>query len=124
MYAIRSYYESGTAHTHVNEYLSKHFSREYVDQYSKIFDEYLNEYHKGTLSHNKEEQLEQLQNNQKAITNICEQLNKELEKGEKISLFIQLLQFLRKESKIGGEELCLFDSLATSLLINKRNNFV
>ncbi len=112
---------SGVAHAYVKDYLTRHFSNEYVLQYLQLFDDYLSSYHKESHSQNIEAREKQWNKNQDQIIAICESLNKEIDAGEKIAIYIQLIQFLRKESHIGGQELDLLDILAESLLINEED---
>ncbi|ASB48852.1 ATP-binding cassette domain-containing protein [Alkalitalea saponilacus] len=103
---------TGRAHSLVSDFLSKHFSKEYVDQYLGRFEVYLNRYHSQADSDDQSLKDKQSSDNKSRILNIASKINSELEQEPKVLLFVQLLDFLKKDDEIGEEEFRFVDLLA------------
>jgi len=105
-----------TAQKLVLDYLTRHFSKEYAESYFSIYKHYLKEFHLNAFDeHVKDKKY--AENNEK-LTEICNQLNTEMEKGAKMLLLVQLLSFLRKEGSVGKTEYDHINNLAKYLLVS------
>jgi ABC transport system ATP-binding/permease protein len=113
--------KTGRARTLVDDFLSKHFNREYVDQYLMRFDVYLNRYHSQVFSDDVSLREKQSNENQSRILNIASKINAELEQEPKILLFAQLLDFLTKDEEIGEAEVKFVDLLADKFKIEPQD---
>jgi ABC-type multidrug transport system ATPase subunit len=113
--------KTGRARFMVEDFLARHFNTEYVQQYLAKFDEFLNRYHSHVYSDNQELIEKQSSDNRTRILNICNQINQELEQEPKIILFVQLLDFLRKDDSISDEEHYFVDLLAENLKIDPQD---
>lgn len=109
--------KTGRARSLVEDFLSKHFNKEYVEQYLMRFEVYLNRYHSQVDSEDKALRVKQSNDNQSRILNIASRINEELEQEPKILLFMQLLDFLTKDEEIGDEEIRFVDLLADKFKI-------
>jgi ABC-type multidrug transport system ATPase subunit len=113
--------KTGRARFLVEDFLGRHFNTEYVNQYLDKFDSFLNRYHAHIYSNNQELIEKQSSDNQTRILNICNQINQELEQEPKVILFVQLLDFLKKEETISEEEHYFVDLLAENLKIDSQD---
>lgn len=118
---IKTESKTGRARFMVEDFLGRHFNTEYVQQYLEKFDEFLSRYHAHIYSNNQELIEKQSSDNQTRILNICNQINQELEQEPKIILFVQLLDFLKKEDTISEEEHYFVDLLAENLKIDSQD---
>ncbi|RCW39454.1 ATP-binding cassette domain-containing protein [Marinilabilia salmonicolor] len=118
---IKTESKTGRARFLVEDFLGRHFNTEYVQQYLEKFDEFLARYHAHIDSGNQELLEKQSSDNQTRILNICNQINQELEQEPKIILFVQLLDFLKKEDTISEEEHYFVDLLAENLKIDAQD---
>jgi ABC-type multidrug transport system ATPase subunit len=109
--------QTGRGYSLVQDFLSKHFNKEYVEQYLGRFEVYLNRYHSEVYSDNEELKNKQSNDNQSRIHNIATKINAELEQEPKIVLFAQLLDFLKKDDEIGEAEVRFVDLLAAKFMI-------
>jgi ABC transport system ATP-binding/permease protein len=109
--------KTGRARLLVTDFLSKHFNKEYVEQYLGRFEVYLNRYHSQFYSDNRELKDKQSVENQTRILNIASKINAELEQEPKVLLFVQLLDFLKKDEDIGDAEIGFVDLLAEKFRI-------
>ncbi|MFO8000723.1 MAG: ATP-binding cassette domain-containing protein [Marinilabilia sp.] len=118
---LRTESKTGRARFLVEDFLARHFNSEYVQQYLEKFDSFLERYHSHVYSNNQELIEKQSSDNQTRILNICNQINQELEQEPKIILFVQLLDFLKKEETINEEEHYFVDLLAENLKIDPQD---
>jgi ABC-type multidrug transport system ATPase subunit len=118
---IKTESKTGRARFLVEDFLTRHFNTEYAQEYLGKFDEFLSWYHSHIYSNNQELIEKQSSDNQTRILNICNQINQELEQEPKIILFVQLLDFLKKEDTISEEEHYFVDLLAENLKIDPQD---
>lgn len=111
--------KTGKARFLVEDFLSHQFNSEYVQKYLGRFDVYLNRYHSQIHSDNPALINKQSNDNQSRILNISSRINEELEQEPKIILFVQLLDFLKKDEEIGEVEEGFVDLLAERFRIEK-----
>jgi ABC-type multidrug transport system ATPase subunit len=121
--------KTGKARLLVEDFLSKHFNTEYVQQYLGRFDVYLNRYHSHIYSDDQALIDKQSNDNLSRIINISSKINTELEQEPRIILFAQLLDFLKKDDEIGEAEEGFVDLLADRFRIeesdyNNLKNFI
>src|SRR5690554_918662 len=109
--------QTGRGYSLVQDFLARQFSKEYVDQYLGRFEVYLNRYHSEVNNSNQELREKQSNDNLSRILNIAEKINAELEQEPKIVLFVQLLDFLKKDEDIGEAEIGFVDLLARKFKI-------
>jgi len=110
---------SGSARAMVNTYLKRYFNDHYAELYLKQFDHYLESFHEAKSNKDTEAYKREHSENKQKILEICRHLNTEMEKRDKVLLFVQLMGFLRKEEEIGKREHQLLDSLALNMLTNQ-----
>ncbi len=118
---IKQESESGRARLLVEEFLARHFNTIYVEVYLQKFDNFLNRYHSEIYSDDQQLIKKQAVDNKSRILNISNQINLELEQEPKIILFVQLLDFLKKEDVVREEEHYFVDLLASNLKINTQD---
>lgn len=111
--------KTGKARFLVEDFLSRQFNTEYVQKYLGRFDVYLNRYHSHVFSDDQSLIEKQSNDNQSRILNISSKINTELEQEPKIILFVQLLDFLKKDDEIGEVEEGFVDLLAERFRIEK-----
>lgn len=116
---IRKESKTGKARFLVEDFLSRHFNSEYVQKYLNRFDVYLNRYHSQIYSDNQALIEKQSNDNYTRILNISSKINAELEQEPKIIIFVQLLDFLKKDEEIGEEEESFVDLLAKQFRIEE-----
>lgn len=109
--------KSGRARVLVEDYLSRFYNREYINQYLIRFDYYLDTYHKAEPSEDAELE-KQLEQNYSRVLEICSQFNKEMEEEPRLILVMSLLNFLNKEEVVRDEERQFVDTVARELRIN------
>ncbi len=116
---IRKESKTGKARFIVEDFLSRQFNTEYVQKYLGRFDVYLNRYHSSVYTDDQSLIEKQTHDNQSRILNISAKINSELEQEPKILLFVQLLDFLKKDDEIGEAEERFVDLLADKFKIEK-----
>ena len=72
----------------VQEYLQRQFASALVEQYLYAFDKYLTEYHPDLSLASEDERKEKNLGNTKAVLELCNQLNEELEQEQKTFILI------------------------------------
>lgn len=101
----------------VRSFLSRQLSSEMTEKYMKIFEEYLEIYHKDDVQRDsiKDRKLTSLTSMR--ILGICEEINKELEQKQKIYVIIQLIEFISFDEKVTDKELEFLESVASAFNI-------
>jgi ABC-type multidrug transport system ATPase subunit len=109
--------KTGRARPMVEDFLSKHFNNEYVNQYLGRFDVYLNRYHSEVFNDNPDLREKQSSENLSRILRIASKINEEMEQEPKIILLAQLLDFLTKDEEVGDAETRFLNLLAEQFRI-------
>lgn len=109
---------TGRAHAYIKDYLERQYNTELADKYLNLFDQYLHAFHgadflQADIAGHRKKMV-----NLKRITYICNKLNLEMEKGPKVMLFVQMLEFLQKEDRVSSAENMMIDVLANHLKID------
>lgn len=87
----------------VQSFLKQQLNQEMVEQYLKIFDAYLEEYHK--VSKRKEGAEKRTSLGSVKILKICTQINTELTQKQKVVVLVRLLEFIYSNNEISPQEL-------------------
>lgn len=109
---------TGKAHMLVNDYLERQFNAQLAEKYLKLFDDYLKAYHGAEFLQEYDGSTKHKESSLNKISAICAKLNVEMEQAPKVLLFIQLVEFLKKEDEIGEAQNDMIDLLANQLKIN------
>jgi ABC-type multidrug transport system ATPase subunit len=101
----------------VSEYLQRQFSNELVDKYLAFFDVCVQEYHREQKSQ-LEIELDRAGNHDVNIIGaLCEQLNAELERQQKMLVVLYLLDFIHSDEVLSKQELEFVNIVAKNLNI-------
>lgn len=98
--------------TVVESYLKQQLNQELVDEYLKLFDEYL------ALHHSKKGKKRLSANSVKVLA-ICEQVNEELRQEQKMLVLLKLLEFINFNSNITEYELEFVKTVSEVFNISK-----
>lgn len=101
----------------VEGYLRRQFSSELVNTYLKEFDRYLQEYHPDLTSASDDEKKARVSNNSDVISELCNQLNQELEQQSKVFILVYLLDFIASGSQLTGQQFSFVEQVARNLHI-------
>ena len=101
---------SSTSRRIVEDYLKLYLSQDLVDEYLKLFDEYLNIYQIKVDDIRKVKKRQAL-NSVKVLT-ICYEIKEELRQKEKIVVYIRLLEFIFYNGDLNKEELDFANTVA------------
>lgn len=93
---------TNTGRTIVQSFLKQQLNQEMVEQYLKIFDQFLEDYHK--VSQRKEGAAKRTSLGSVKILKICSQINTELEQKQKVVVFVRLLEFIYSSNDISPQE--------------------
>lgn len=107
---------SNTGRLIVQSFLKQQLNQEMVEQYLKIFDEYLEEYHK--TSQKKEGAAKRTSLGSVKILKICAQINTELEQKQKVVVLVRLLEFIFSSNDISEQEREFVATVAESFNIS------
>lgn len=110
---------SGNEREIVADYLHRQFSNEVVEKYIEYYDKYLVTLHPDIEQENKAEQQRIHNINQSHIIEICENINNELEREQKIIILVYLLDFIYSDKHMSIKELEFVHTIADTLKIAK-----
>ncbi len=100
----------------VQSFLKQQLNQEMVEQYLKIFDQYLEEYHK--VSTRKEGAAKRTSLGSVKILKICSQINTELTQKQKVVVLVRLLEFIYSNNDISPQELEFVTTVAETFNIS------
>ncbi len=101
---------SPTSRRIVEDYLKLHLSQDIVEEYLKLFDQYLKAHH--ARSANKEKVRKRLALNSVKVLAICHEINEELRQREKIIVYVRLVEFIFYNGDLSNEELEFVNTVA------------
>lgn len=113
--------KNGRAHGLIKDYLERQFNAELAQKYLELYSDYLQAYHGADFDSDEHLGLSSKEKNIAQIKSICDKLNEDMEKSPKVMLFVQLLEFLKIEDEIGGDENELIDILAQQMKIDEED---
>jgi ABC transport system ATP-binding/permease protein len=87
----------------VQLFLKQQLNQEQVEQYLRIFDEYLEAHHQ--ISKRKDGSEKRTSLNSVKVLKICTEINKELEQAQKVVVLVRLLEFIHSSDEISEQEL-------------------
>ncbi len=108
---------TNTGRNIVQSYLKQQLNQEQVEEYLKIFDEYLEQYHQ--VSQKKEGAAKKTALNSVKILKICSRINEELEQTQKFVVLVRLLEFIHSSNQISEQELEFVQTVAETFNIEK-----
>ncbi|MFN6038752.1 MAG: ATP-binding cassette domain-containing protein, partial [Bacteroidota bacterium] len=118
----------------VQSFLRQQLNSELVEEYLKVFDEFLETHH--AVSRKKDGSAKRTSLNSVKVLKICTEINQELEQTQKVIVLVRLLEFIFSSNDISDQELEFVSTVAntfnipdnefknlTSLVQNKTENF-
>ena len=101
----------------VQEYLQRQFASALVEKYLVAFEKYLAEYHPD-ISYASDDELKELRgDNSKAVLELCNQLNRELQRVQKIYVLVYVLDFISSGGQLSDYQFRFIESVVKYLKI-------
>ncbi len=100
----------------VQSFLKQQLNQELVDQYLKIFDEFLDAHHQVTKK--KDGTAKRTSLNSVKVLRICTQINSELTQVQKVVVLIRLIEFINSNVEISEQELEFVKTVAETFNIS------
>src|SRR3989304_240407 len=107
---------TNTGRNIVQSFLKQQLNQEMVEQYLKLFDQFLEDYHK--VSQRKEGAAKRTSLGSVKILKICSQINTELEQKQKVVVFVRLLEFIYSSNDISQQEYEFVQTVAETFNIS------
>ncbi len=104
---------SGKGRGIVSDFLNQHLTGELVSEYLKLFDNYLDFYHRDMPPAEKDSL------DVKQVTRICRKINQELLQYERVIVFLRLLEFVNEDEHISKKEYQFIDIVADTFSISE-----
>ncbi len=111
--------KTGDGLLEVRNFLVRNLNKEYADKALERYEYYISEYHKNSYSNDQRARDKQASYNMDRLTEICNELNKELEKTEKFLLVNNMLNFIMRDGRVSEEESVFTDALAKHLMLEE-----
>lgn len=102
----------------VQSFLKQQLSQAQVEEYLKIYDEFLEAHHK--ISQKKEGRAKRTSVNSVKVLKICTQINSELEQKQKIVVLIRLLEYIYSGKTISEQEMEFVTTVGDTFNISKQ----
>lgn len=99
----------------VMDYLDRQYSNDIVQKYIEYFDQQIVNYHPELMYSSDAEALKQTHSNDSNISNLCNQINQELDQEQRVIVIIYLLDFIKSGAEPTYTELRLVNKIAASL---------
>lgn len=99
----------------VQSFLKQQLNQELVDQYLKIFDEFLEAHHQVTKK--KDGSAKRTSLNSVKVLKICTQINEELTQVQKVVVLLRLIEFINSNEEIAEQELEFVSTVAETFNI-------
>ena len=87
----------------VESFLKQQLNKELVEEYLKVFDDFLESHH--AVSRKKDGSAKRTSLNSVKVLKICTEINQELEQTQKIIVLIRLLEFIYSSNDISDQEM-------------------
>jgi len=113
--------KTGDGSIEVKNFLLRNLNKEYAERALERYEFYTNEYHKDSYSKDQEVRDKQVSHNRDRLSQICDELNQELEQSEKYMLVTNMLNFIMRDGHVSDEEGFFTDTLAQSLKLNEQD---
>jgi ABC-type multidrug transport system ATPase subunit len=108
---------SQTSRSIVESYLNQHLGQQQVDEYLKLFDEYIDFHHGDITKKDGTKVRKRTSSNSVKVLMICQQINEELQQDQKVVVLIQLLEFISYGDEITEKELDFVETVADTFKI-------
>jgi len=95
---------SQQARTIVKQYLEQHLSQEQLQDYLKLFDDFVEQHHGFVVKADGTKIEKRTAANSVKVLKICQQINEELEQQQKFLVLLQLLEFINENNTISEQE--------------------
>ncbi|MBI5218160.1 MAG: ATP-binding cassette domain-containing protein [Bacteroidia bacterium] len=103
---------SSTSRKIVESYLRQQLNKELLEEYLKIYDEFI-------AKHHKKKGEKRLSSNSVKVLKICEQINDELRQDQKMLVLLQLIEYVSFGEQITDKELQFIQTVAETFNISK-----
>ncbi len=107
---------TNTGRNIVQSFLKQQLNQELVDQYLRVFDEFIETHHQ--VSKKKDGTAKRTSVNSVKILKICTEINKELEQPQKVIVLIRLLEFIYSSAEISEQEFEFVSTVADTFNIS------
>ncbi|HEY6161243.1 MAG TPA: TerB family tellurite resistance protein, partial [Bacteroidia bacterium] len=101
----------------VQSFLKQLLNQELVEQYLKLFDEFLEAHHQ--VSKKKDGSAKRTSLNSVKVLKICTQINGELEQKQKVVVLLRLIEFIHSSNEISEQELEFVATVAETFNIEE-----
>ena len=99
----------------VQSFLKQQLNQELVDQYLRLFDEFLESHHQ--VSKKKDGSAKRTSMNSVKVLKICTQINAELTQTQKVVVLIRLIEFINSNTEISEQEQEFVDTVSDTFNI-------
>ena len=103
----------------VMDYLDRQYSNEIVQKYIEYFDQQVINYHPELMYSSDAEALKQTNSNDSNITNLCNQINEEIDQEQRLIVLVYLLDFINRGENLTDTELRIVTDIATALKLKE-----
>jgi len=103
----------------IRAFLSRQLNSELTEKYMAIFENYLQHYHHDAIDKQSVKRKKRTSLTAVRILSICEQINEELEQGQKIYVIIQLVEYIAYGIEIRETELEFLQTVATAFNLDE-----
>lgn len=110
---------STTARNIVETYLKQQLNKEQLEEYMNLFDEYLAFHHRDFKKQDSKKGRKRTSVNSVKVLMICEQINEELQREQKILVLLQLIEFISYGDEITEKELDFAKTVANTFNISE-----
>ena len=100
----------------VQSFLKQQLNQELVEQYLKVFDDYIESIHKLSKG---SDATKKLSLNSVKVLRICSEINKELAQRQKVVVLIRLIEFINSNDTVSAQELEFVDTVASTFNIDE-----
>lgn len=101
----------------VKLFLSQELNAELVEEYLKLFDEYLSTHH--GIQKKKDGKRKRTSVNSVKILRICSEINRELLQRQKIIVLIRIIEFIQSNEEVNEQELEFVNSVGDAFNVSK-----